>query len=358
MAIKNPLHVNEITPEWLTRVLRESGTIRDSRVIGLHVGNVGGAEGFLSSVVKASLEYDRDEDGSPRSLVIKIEPESESYRQMGDDLHAFEREIGFYRDIAPGVRMRLPHIYGHVIDPPAYAVVMEDLSALRPGDQVAGVNEEEALEVVGTIAKLHASYWNSPELSRLGWMPLENNVWQDYGEKWLSFIEHFGCLLEPEGVKLGEKLGARVSWLAGEIDSRPKTVIHSDLRADNLLFGRPDSDESVVILDWQLALRSMAAFDVARLTGGSEPTIERRAHQYDVIDAWLEGLKSGGVNDYSRDDAVRDYKLGLLLNICYPVHFHVGSIGATGRTKELLHEIITRDFASALDFDAGSVLPA
>ncbi|MCI0482175.1 MAG: hypothetical protein L0213_11385, partial [Candidatus Dadabacteria bacterium] len=65
----------------------------------------------------------------------------------------------------------------------------------------------------------------------------------------------------------------------------------------------------------------------------------------------------GGVNDYTLDDAVRDYKLGLLLNLCFPVHFHVGSIGATGRTKELIRALVKRDFASALDINAGSVLP-
>ncbi|MCC6712173.1 MAG: phosphotransferase [Candidatus Dadabacteria bacterium] len=357
MSIKNPLHVSEITPEWLTRILREGGAIRKSRVTDFRILPLGGVEGFMSSVVKAVPAYDVKEEGAPESLVIKIEPESESYRQAGEELHAFTREIMFYRDVAPGVSMKLPRIYGSVIEPPAYALAMEDMSALRPGDQVRGISEKEALGITAEIGKLHARYWDSPGLDGLEWMPCENPVWQDYEEKWPSLVEHFGGLLDRRAVELGEKLGRHAPWLAGEINSRPKTIVHSDLRADNLLFGKPGSDDWVVIIDWQLAIRSMGAFDVARLTAGSEPVSERRKYHYEVVDKWLDTIVENGVGLYTRDDAVRDYRLGLLLNLCFPVHFHVGSLGATGRVKKLVRAIITRDFAAALDFDAGSVLP-
>lgn len=358
MSIKNPLHVNEITPEWLTRILREGGSIGKSRVTGLRTEPLGGVEGFMSSVVKADLIYDRKEPDAPLSVVIKIDPESESYREIGEELHVFAREIMFYREVAPGVSMRLPRIYGSVIDPPAYAVVMEDLSALRPGDQVRGISEQEALGIAGDIGRLHARYWGSRELDGFRWMPYENPVWQDYEEKWQSFTANFGGLIDARAAGLGEKLGRHILWLMNEINSRPKTIVHSDLRADNLLFGDPGSSESVIILDWQLAIKSMGAFDVARLTAGSEPVSERRKYHYEAVDRWLDTLAEGGVSGYSRDDAVRDYKLGLLFNLCFPVHFHEGSLNATGRTKELVIAIITRDFAAAVDFDTGAVLPS
>ncbi|MGD9651423.1 MAG: phosphotransferase [Candidatus Dadabacteria bacterium] len=357
MSIKNPLHVNEITPEWLTRILREGGSITESRVTAIDVQPVGGSVGFLSSVVKTILTYDAVEEGAPKSLVVKIEPESESYRQASDQLHAFTREIMFYKSVAPGVSMRLPRLYGSVIEPPAYALAMEDLCSLRPGDQVRGISEEEALGITEEIAKLHARYWNSPELDGFAWMPSENPVWQDYEEKWPSFTEHFGGLLESNGRAVGEKLLKHVEWLAGEISSRPKTIVHSDLRADNLLFGSPGSDDWVVIIDWQIAIKSMGAFDVARLTAGSEPTSELKLYHYEAVNRWYGTLLEGGVGFYTLDDAVRDYKLGLLFNLCFPVHFHREALTVTGRTKDLVMTMITRDFAAAAEFDAGSVLP-
>lgn len=357
MSIKNPLHVNEITPEWLTRILREGGSIEKSRVTDIDIQSVSGAVGFLSSVVKTILTYDVIEEGAPKSLVIKIEPESESYRQAGEQLHAFTREIMFYRDVAPGVSMRLPRLYGSVIEPPAYALAMEDLCSLRPGDQVRGISEEEALGITEDIGKLHARYWDSPELDGFGWMPSENPVWQDFEEKWPSFMEHFGGLLENNGRAVGEKLVKHVEWVAGEIGSRPKTIVHSDLRADNLLFGSPGSDDRVVIIDWQLVIKSMGAFDVARLTAGSEPTSELKKYHYEAVNRWHGTLIEGGVGHYTQDDAVRDYKLGLLFNLCFPVHFHREALTATGRTKDLVIAIISRDFAAAAEFDAGSVLP-
>jgi len=358
VSIKNPLHVNEITAEWLTRILREGGSIGKSRVTGIEIHPLGGVEGFMSSVVKADLAYDVSEDRAPKSLVIKIDPESESYREAGEELHAFTREIMFYRSVAPGVSVRLPRLYGSVLEPPAYALAMEDMSALRPGDQVRGISEEEALGIIGEIGKLHARYWSSPELDGFDWMPYENPVWQDYEEKWRSFTAHFGGLLGSGGLAIGEKLVRHAPWLAGEIGSRPKTIVHSDLRADNLLFGSPGSDDWVVIIDWQLAIKSMGAFDVARLTAGSEPVSELRKYHYEAVGRWLDALGEGGVGGYTRDDAVKDYKLGLLFNLCWPVHFHEGSLNATGRTKDLVIAMITRDFTAAAEFDAASVLPS
>ena len=40
---------------------------------------------------------------APESVVVKIEPESKSYKQYGTETHAFEREIRFYNTIAKNI---------------------------------------------------------------------------------------------------------------------------------------------------------------------------------------------------------------------------------------------------------------
>ena len=83
----------------------------------------------------------------------------------------------------------------------------------------------------------------------------------------------------------------------------PPTIVHCDLREDNLLFGKPGTPEEVLIVDWQLAIRGMGAYDIASLQGGSELAAERRGHSYHVLLAWHETLLASGVVGYSYDQA-------------------------------------------------------
>ncbi len=147
----------------------------------------------------------------------------------------------------------------------------------------------------------------------------------------------------------------KLDWVNQEIEKRPRTIAHHDLRADNLLFGPAGSPEEVVILDWQLALRSMGAWDVAKVMSGSELPVERHGHQIDVLRAWHETLLANGVDNYSWDDALRDLRLGALSLLANPVHFHRGMIGATGRKKQLGDAMFRRLFASAVEMGVESL---
>ena len=58
-----PRTADEITPEWLTQVLRESGTIRNASVESFEVSGLAG--GLVGNVNRVLLEYDQKEHGSP-----------------------------------------------------------------------------------------------------------------------------------------------------------------------------------------------------------------------------------------------------------------------------------------------------
>ena len=264
----HPRHVNEISPEWLTKALREGDVLKDTSVTDMRSMILGEGRGFLSSVARVELEYDTAETGAPGSVVVKIEPDAETLRRIGDEMHAFEREIRFYRDVADQVPIRLPRVYFSLTDPPDYAIVMEDLSFCTPGDQIVGMHEEQVLATTRIIGRLQARYWNNPALDSLSWMPLTNGETEGFDQYWPSFVEHFGGMLSGAAMEAGKRVGEAIPWLEAEEAKRPHTLVHSDLRADNLLFGPPDSDDAVLIVDWQLTVRRSGAYDVARLMGG------------------------------------------------------------------------------------------
>lgn len=357
MPIKDPMHVDEITPEWITHALREGGFLKDASVKSIEKKVIGDAKGFLSSVVQVKIEYDTIEKDAPVSVVVKIEPEEGGFKDFGDELNAFQREIHFYRDVAANLSIRLPKLYYAVDTPPAFSMVMEDLSYYIPGDQVVGMHERQVMTTVEEIARIQAQYWNNDTLKKLTWMPDTNGMSDDYVDKWESFVEHYGYCLDDKGRELCGKLARFIDWKKDEIQKRPKTIVHSDLREDNLLFPPLGSDDSILILDWQLTVKSIGAFDVARLMGGSELPKERKGHQFEVLKRWHDTLIEQGVREYPWEEAVYDFRLGTLAFLCYPVHFHKEVIGVEGRTQKLADAIFARSFASAVEIDAGSILP-
>lgn len=355
--MKTPTSLEQLSSEWFTEGLREGGVLRTSAVTDFDVTPIGGDYGFLSTVGRVSLTYDDREIGAPPSVVVKLEPDAERLRTFGDELHAFEREIRFYREVAPRTPIRLARLYFATTHPPDYAMVMEDLSFARPGDQVAGLHASQVQKTAAEMGRLQGMYWGENRLAGLEWMPDTNATGVDWDEQWPSFVDHFGWCLTPEGRALGDRMVGSVDWVDAEIAGRPKTIVHTDLRADNLMLGDVGTPEEILILDWQLTIRSMGAFDVARLMGGSELPAERHGHQLDVLRSWHEALLDAGVQDYPWNDALRDLRLGALSALCYPVHFHSGVLDATGRAKDVIEVMIRRLFDSAAEMDAGSILP-
>jgi hypothetical protein len=356
--MQTPRNPGDITSAWLTHALREGGVLpAGGEVVGVDARVIGEAVGFLSCVARVALEYDGAPPDAPTSVIVKLEPGAGTFRTLGDQLHAFEREIRFYREIAPTVPVRLARLYYADTVPPDFAMVMEDLGFATPGDQVAGMHAGQVLATARVVGRLQARYWNNEAVVGLEWMPLTNAVELDYRANWPSLVEHFGAVIGPAGLGVGARLCDAVDWLEAEIERRPRTIVHSDLRADNLLFGAPDTDDAVLIVDWQLAIRSMGAFDIARLMGDSELPEERRGHHFDVLRSWHEALLAEGVRDYPYDAAVRDFRLGILAALFYPVHFHKGVIGATDRARALVEAICRRLFSAAVEIDAASVLP-
>ena len=51
-------------------------------------------------------------------------------------------------------------------------------------------------------------------------------------------------------------------------------------------------------------MRSIGAYDVARLLGGSEPPAERRGHQHEVIRAWYDDMGEPAAYDQSNEVAL------------------------------------------------------
>ena len=150
MAIATPQTVAEITPTWIEEVLRSAGAIAAERVAGIETRPIGEGQGFLSSMAVVAIQYDRDVAGAPAGVVVKLEPAAGTFRDTERETKAFAREVDFYRDVSPVIDVRVPRVYYAVAGDAGMALVMEDLSHLRSGDQLRGMQHDE---VLATFAK-------------------------------------------------------------------------------------------------------------------------------------------------------------------------------------------------------------
>jgi hypothetical protein len=66
-----PRTVEEITPEWLTRVLRESGAIEGARVESIDASSLGEDSGVTAAIHLLNVGYDFIEENAPQKIVAK-----------------------------------------------------------------------------------------------------------------------------------------------------------------------------------------------------------------------------------------------------------------------------------------------
>lgn len=356
-----PRNVDEITADWMAAALRAGGAGDLPAVEAVRTHPIGAARGYLSVTVQVEIEYALPPPhGTPSSLVAKLEPGEGSFRDAERRFGAFDREIRFYREVAPRVPLRLPRTYYADASGDGKVILMEDLCSYRALDQVHGMRHDQVLHTAREVAKLHAAFARPGALDGLGWLPLHDHFFDaGFADHWPAFARFYELRIGRDGVRLGERVVRNMRWLEERIAARPVTLIHGDLRADNLLTGDGDPCAEVVILDWQLVNRSLAAIDVARMLGGSEPAAERRGHQLEVCAAWHEALLRAGQTDYAFEDALTDFRLAVLYCLCIPVFSFTmcGPEPADGRTARLVDAIAERLFASALELDAGTLLP-
>ena len=354
--LRIPRHLNDITPRWVnTHVFPDHG---ENPVTDLTQTIIGDDRGFLSQTVLIETNRPRPAPDVPPTFVVKVRPDSDEARAAEATLNGFFREVRFYADVATGTDARLAHVYFAEADPDSAVIVMEDLSDLKGGDQVVGLSHKQVRDVIGAIAPIHATYWDAPRLAEFDWAPgVDHFNLDSFEAAWPEFMDVYGLRIGAEARELGMYLSKHIDKLEAKVASRPHSVVHGDLRADNILFGEGEFDGDVIILDWQLVMRNLAALDIARLCGGSEPIQERSGHHREIAALWHEGLMAGGVQNYSEEDAWEDFRLAALHCVSIPVKVHaLFSKTSAKRGAQLRDAMAERFFNFAVEMDALSVL--
>ena len=353
-----PTTTSEITAEWLTEALHGSGTLPSgSTVSAVRIDPQAGGVGFMGEVGKLVLTVGGDPGRVPSEMIAKFATQNPELREMMRPTRVFEREHRFYEVLNDVTPLRTPDVY-HVTcnpsDDPAvpeeYLLLMEDLSAMTEGDQVAGVTPERAEVALRGLARHHAHFWGGARLDGLDFVPVINGPLNQAGKaiyeaSYPGFREAFAETLQPEMLPVAEQWPEHCIALLDRLAAMPHTLVHFDFRADNLFFdvtpGAP-LDDQLAVIDWQAIARGGGAYDVGYFLSQNLSTEDRRAHEDDLLHAYHDALGAGGVTGYDFDQLVADYRVGMMYGWVIPV-LAVGSLDFTSeRAVQLWTNVIER----------------
>ncbi|WP_439814560.1 phosphotransferase [Zavarzinia sp. CC-PAN008] len=351
---------DEITPDWMTDVLRARGL--DVTVTALDWSQVG--TGQLGETRRYRLTYaGAAPSGAPATVVGKFPSASPVSREFAATNGLYQTEVNFYTQLSATAGIRVPRTWFAALDPATmdFVLLFEDMAPARAGDQMRGCTLAEARAVLVQAARLHASHWDDAALLAAEW-PAKAELTQDfYTDELLNslypgYIERYAERIAPDVRAVVDAFMANYPRWNKPL-SGPRCLTHNDFRPDNMLFGTGDGSPDVAVVDWQSLNMGIGAVDVAYFLGGALDRDLRRAHEDDLLAEYHATLVGLGVKGYSLADFHQDYRH-------YSLQGMTTAIGAcmlvvrTERGDTMFMTMLERHARHAIDRDAVALLTA
>ncbi len=306
----------DVTPAVLTDILRQANWIPDDvSVVDAGITTIGA--GQMGICARYDLQLDRDVADAPVSVVGKFAAADEQARTFMAS-SGYPNEVCFYRDFASRVTIRVPRCAHAAIDDDGwFTLLLEDLSPMQPGDQLQGCSVPQVEAAVHELVGLHAPLWDAPLLHEHPQFSSSGLADPSVLAEALQavvpgFVERYGHAFAPDEVDFYERLATSAR---GWIEARPKarSLVHSDFRPDNLMFGIDDDGRpTVAAVDWQGFGRGCALSDVSFIVGNALTADDRRANEERIVRGYHDALVAAGVDGYSFAECWDEYGRSLL----------------------------------------------
>jgi hypothetical protein len=338
----------DITPDWLSEVLGVDVVAATSERVG---------DGLVGMNVRYRLTFASEPpEGTPVTVVAKLPSPDETSRATGVALRNYEREVAFYRLIAPTVDIRTARCFHAEWDPTTgdFTLLLEDLSPAVQGNQITGCDIDQARLAVRELAALHAPRWADPSLHEHDWLTRRNEgdstfIVALYQQMWPAFALQYGRYLTPEQLVLGEAFGSEIGrYLDGT--TGPLTVTHGDYRLDNMMFGTSAGGYPLAVVDWQTPGHGVPWGDLSYFIGAGLLPPDRRSHERDLVELYREELGTRGVS-VDRTEVWDQYERSAFAGVIMAVIASM-VVGRTERSEAMFAAMGTRHLQHALDADA------
>ena len=339
------------TPELANRVL-DLPDIADIKLEPLGEG-----VGLMSAVSRAQVIY---ADGTQQSLIVKYVAQTEN-AAISKGLNFYKNEVNFYRHLSDACPVRAPKCLFADLDPATqdFLIVLEDLSEATPGNQIEGASRAEMSRAFEKAGDMHGRFWGKTS----AWMAPHNDpeknlfrrdsIYKPGIQPTLElFPSYFTGTLESTVVAIGDRF---VEFFERAM-SGPQTFIHGDFRTDNMLFEGSGAEVDLIAVDWQNSGSGRGAHDLAYFSSQSCGHQLRGQPELEELKLYHERLKDAGVEHYSFDECVDDYRYNLLVTMITPIAVCGTLDQGNERGLELGRTMLERSLAALQSMDCETLV--
>ncbi len=360
-----PGSVADLEPAWLTRALRSSGVLTSNTFVASCAGQpFGEGGGLIGMVGRVKLSYGGEPTDAPTQMICKIPSAVAANRAVAEAFNMYGREVRFYGALADTTSIGHPRCYfaASAKTSSDFVLLLEDLGERRIGDQVLGSDLNDAEVVVDAMAKFHAENWNRTDDTRFAWVTSHANDAQiggmeaGFAQGWPSFVTEFADVIPANVQRWGHRVGPQTRNILHTLCSGPATICHGDFRLENMFFAAGPAQPDFAIIDWQSITWSSCAQDLAYFLTQSVQLEVRRQHEHDLLARYLDGLRAGGVRDYTADDLFRDYRRATLYLLDFAVVIASTLDLANDRGAAIARALSQRACAALDDLDCEALL--
>ena len=297
-----------ITPQWLTAVLCRNAP--GAEVISHRVAD---RTDGSSNRARIFLTYNEagQRAGLPPTVFCKSSVTQKNRVLLGV-CGANEAEANFFNKIRSRVSFEAPEPIHAAFDPKTfgYIIVMKDMGGLSDFcNEKSVIDWDHAQRLVITLAKLHSSFYQSPEL---GTATMPFKTWPEF---WKGNLEGTAGWAESCDIAFGVcentipsrlfKRRAEVWPLTMESVTKhkqlPQTLIHSDVHLGNWYIAK---NGDMGLTDWQVTTIGHWSRDYIYATGTALTIENRRKWEKDLLLIYLDKMAELGVPKISIDDAM------------------------------------------------------
>ena len=344
----------DLTAAWLTAAI-DAGTVADFTAERIGTGQ-------MSECYRVGLTYADGGPGDdrPDSVVLKVAATDPMSRQTGVSLGLYEREVSFYRDLAPRLLGPVAPSYHAAFDAASgfFHVLLGDATPAVVGDEIRGATTAQAQLAVTELGRLQGPLLGDTTLANASWLHRDTPVGQALiTALYAGFVDRYGDQIAPRHRMVCELLvGGFDEYLADEAaEGRIQGLIHGDYRLDNMLFGAAGAERPLTVVDWQTVTWGPAMTDLAYFLGCALPVEERRANYDALLESYHTALGPDAPISLAdvRDGVRRQSFFGVMMAIVSSM-----LVERTERGDAMFMTMLQRHCEHVLDTDALATLPA
>jgi hypothetical protein len=311
--------VDQLTPAYLTALLRRKGCLDAGAVSHVHVSNKTVSPVSLRHTL--SLTYTPDTVGKalPHKIFLRLaNPEF---------IHNSDESTIFYNRLVPMMRERWQGAwpFAECIDAiwsPTLQLdhlLMEDLADTHfTVDNNLPPTHQASEELIDTSAHFHAFWWEHRLLGKKIGSLLTNAIIDGFAAEFKTQLTYLAEIyqsdLSDEQFALVQR--AMIAWpklrRARVVQGQGVTLVHRDPHPGNILYPRNPTTHSIKLIDWQSWRIDPGTDDLAYLIAFHWPAQKRVEREEPLLRRYHQQLVDLGVKAYTWDDCVYDYRASIL----------------------------------------------